>query len=524
MRFAHSIHEHTNCFALAIGAIMTAVALASPSVMETHTWSKNGPVWTRNALRLILSVVVFAPLLGPLAAKAQQCEGNIQTGCLNENAFCEVGGKSGRCTTSLPKGEKECNCVAAPPPPPPPPPTPDAAITLFIPGTSSCPSASEITPGLKEFLAQLQVTNPDIRPLCLHNGDASRLVILIWSTSVPKGSPEDQARNNSVLPSSISGDEFGVFMTQNFINLVAQMIFKQNHSIQGYPAINLTRLSLDFPGGSTIQTNVYGNDPQFTPTVDFTATTTDQLVPRLVSGQRCEPITDTTCGCKTKSSVNVSDLQEVEVVALMLIPSYFVTNSNAFLDRPGAQPGGGVGCLLYQALPDAISLPETGSTSTTNGAVRAAAVPNRNGGTNVGSPQKMKLVVTYSAVSDIDQGVAFHATNPQIEPRTPAVQISGPAAVVLRYGEPSITINYAALPADFYGTLWYTWSGDPNDQIAAPIKQTTAISFDGNGLGPGASRTQNIKVAVNDSEGSYATTTLIVTVTRGPRPRPHPSR
>jgi hypothetical protein len=477
--------------------------------MENHRSTKNGlRPWTKDALRMTLSVVGFAALLGPSAAPAQGCRGTPGVGCKMEGAKC---GSNGHCETAK-NPERECDCVVPQQPAQPP----DGAITSIVAGTT-CPSASVLISGLTQPLAQLGIANPDIREKCSDNGGTSRLAILIWMTTVASGSVADQLRNTAQLPSGISGDVFAVFMTQNLINTIAQTGFKKNTSIVGYPDIHLTRLALGFPGGNVIQTNIYGNDTQFTPTVDFTDTATDQLVSRVTpSGAQCEPVTDASCGCKTTVHSNVSDWQEAEVIVLSaaLFPVFAESNLLAYDDQPPSGQGGGAGCLVYQALPDSISFPETGVNSITNSSVRAVDLP---GGTNVGPPQKLKLVFTYSAVSEVDGGVAFHATNPKIVPRTPAVQILGPTSEFIPFEESSVTVNYSVLPTDFYGTLWYTWSGEPS---ADPTKQNTAITFSGKGLAPEQSNTQTINVAVNDSEGSYATATLEVKVTKSPPAHP----
>lgn len=472
--------------------------------METHTWAKR-------VLRLISLQVVFAILLGPRAANAQVCRGNLQTGCTNENAVCKIGGKSGRCTTpsGFPKGERECNCKVPVEPP-------DAAVTVFP--LQSCSATTEILSPLKQALAQLGITNPDVRVQCQPGAGDYRLAILIWSTTVPSGSPEDQARTTTQLPAAIANDLFAVFMTQNLIKGLAQSAFASNlGSVPGHPEIHLTGLSLNFPGGNKIQSNVYGNDSQFTPTVDFTDTITDQLVSR----QGCSPVTDPSCGCITKSSQSTNTLQEIEAIAVSVFPIFLASNIVAVADEPGGGSNSGVGCQLYQSLPDAISLPETGVLTNKNLRARAAAVPNRNGGVNANSPQKMKLVITYVSVLEADGGVGFHALAPQLEPRTPAAQIIGPSSVAVPPGT-STSINYSVLPTDFYGTSMYTWSGGPGVQIANKVKQSTAIVFSSSGMLPGASVTRTIKVQVNDSEGSEATASLNVTVSISSKPKPTP--
>lgn len=57
----------------------------------------------------------------PLAASAQECRGNINTGCTSPGARCSAGDiPHGVCTTSpLPKGEKECLCKGPAVYPPP---------------------------------------------------------------------------------------------------------------------------------------------------------------------------------------------------------------------------------------------------------------------------------------------------------------------------------------------------------------------------------------------------------------------
>jgi hypothetical protein len=463
--------------------------------------------WTNSALHLFLSVVASAALFGPIGANAQQCEANSQIGCVNANAVCEIEQKAGRCTSSAnsPKGEGECSCVVPSEPA-------EVAITALAPTPQDCSSAeSTISATLIKILGQFGIQNPDIRPNCVPaSGGSSRLVVLIWSTPVSKNSPEDQARTDAQLPNVISGDGFALFITEGLMTRLARFNLAKTPSVPGYPHIHPKSLSLDFTGGSTIKTIVHGTDDQPTPSVDFTDTVTDKLGKRITpaSGMACSPVSDPKCGCVTTSSVDTDVLGEIEVLAFLpflgIDPVVTVNDFEAPSNHPKRLTGG-AGCGFYQGLPDEIALPESNN-----------------------PPQKMKLVITYLSVSEADSGVAFHASAKSVA-RAPAVQISGPSPVSFGYGASKTSAQYTVLPmplqaSDFYGPLTFEWSGDSQYvQIADPTKQNTVISFSGgDNMRPGASITRTINARVTDSEGSTATASFNIVVSKSRRKPPKP--
>ena len=78
---------------------------------------KIAPFW------LAMSIPAMV-LIAPPTILGQPCaNGGPNVGCKSPGAVCSpvsVGtGASGRCTTNLPKGERECNCVGTPITPPP---------------------------------------------------------------------------------------------------------------------------------------------------------------------------------------------------------------------------------------------------------------------------------------------------------------------------------------------------------------------------------------------------------------------
>ncbi len=516
----------------------------------------NNHLWIKEAIRLLLSVVVLPALLGPPAAKAQ-CKAN-QNGCENEGAACQTGGGSGRCKTSGPKNERECNCVGRPQQQLDPP---IAAVTALLPGTVNC-SATAVTIKtiLRQYLVQLGIQNPDIRTLpcpSVPNGASSRLSVLIWSAIALAGTPQDLLRNKAPLPDIIANDGFAVFFADELLTELAQSTFESNGNLRvvpGYPSIHLTGISLAFPTkppGNIVQTIVSGYDDQPFPSVSFTDTISDQLVPREdANGQSCSPVTDSTCGCVTTSSQNVNTLDEIiagafgvvaavisgvlatEFPPLITLGGYFVGNDlSAALHQPTEASTKGAGCTAYQTLPDQIAFPQTGGLTTIGSSALALAAPITGGG-NV-TEQKMKLMLTYQSVNQGDSGVAFHATG-EIVPRTPAVQIVGPSFVIIYKDQTTASATYGVEPMppqaqDFYGLRMYAWSGDPNYvQISEPGagQQIATITFNGASIAPGASITQTIQAQINDSEGSFATATLSVQVTKsklkGPPRHPRP--
>jgi len=277
----------------------------------------NNHLWIKEAIRLLLSVVVLPALLGPPAAKAQ-CKAN-QNGCENEGAACQTGGGSGRCKTSGPKNERECNCVGRPQQQLDPP---IAAVTALLPGTVNC-SATAVTIKtiLRQYLVQLGIQNPDIRTLpcpSVPNGASSRLSVLIWSAIALAGTPQDLLRNKAPLPDIIANDGSPCFFADELLTELAQSTFESNGNLRvvpGYPSIHLTGISSAFPRNlraiSCRPLSPVTMTNPFLPSV-FTDTISDQLVPREdANGQSCSPVTDSTCGCVTTSSQNVNTLDEI---------------------------------------------------------------------------------------------------------------------------------------------------------------------------------------------------------------------
>ena len=78
-----------------------------------------------NRARGMLFAIAVTTCWTPLAANAQFCKGNINTGCTNPGAVCKPvmtgAGPTGHCQTpgGEPPGEKECRCEGTPIPPPP---------------------------------------------------------------------------------------------------------------------------------------------------------------------------------------------------------------------------------------------------------------------------------------------------------------------------------------------------------------------------------------------------------------------
>lgn len=82
----------------------------------TKTRANSGKQLARFWLAISISGMA---LFAPPAINAQACaNGGINVGCLSPGAACSPvdtgGGTSGRCKTSLPVGERECNCVGTP--------------------------------------------------------------------------------------------------------------------------------------------------------------------------------------------------------------------------------------------------------------------------------------------------------------------------------------------------------------------------------------------------------------------------
>jgi hypothetical protein len=412
-------------------------------------------------------------------------------------------------------------------------------------------------------LAKLGLQHPDIRPTCLDlkAGGDDTISILIWSTP-PRDTCDDQTRSAAIPPSDIVGSPFGLYITKELIAELAQAGFDNNPTLRvvpGYPSIHLTHLSVGFLDPlsvnfiktwckssfcatlnplNDIQTHIDGHDDRPTPSVDFTTTITDQLKPR----SDCSPVTDPQCGCLSASSTDVSGIDELIVAVPGIIgglvslafpytpwTDIFSGDLDAAFHQPSGNSQGGVGCTLYQNLPDEIALPQTDGIIPPKPSVAART---RTGADVVTvRPQRNKLVINYRLPQVGAQAVTFLGTT-MLKPRTPAVSIVGPSSVSIgRHG--SITSpEYAVLPVplqaqDFFGALTYAWSGNPQGaDIIAPAKQKTEISFNNPNMKPGTSVTQTITVRVTDAEGSSATASLNVRVSKlttdSPPPKPNP--
>jgi len=274
---------------------------------------------------------------------------------------------------------------------------PELVFRLY---TVDCPSDAvldKLSIGLKSKLKQLGLANPDVRPQC----QSGVVTSLVWS-SQPKNSCEDSARNVATLPSDFTTVPFGIYITKGLLAGLAQASFRDNptlRTVPGYPSIHLNSLAVHYldkngiqgfeamcrisnscPKNLTLTANnvvtlVNGHDDRPTPSVDFKLTVIDELKPRITGdNQVCHPMFDPTCGCGSFSWTNVSELDEILAIPGLIaglvsvdfpMAGVFETltgDINAFVDHPGGGGQGGVGCSVYQSLPDEIALPQTGHT------------------------------------------------------------------------------------------------------------------------------------------------------------------
>jgi hypothetical protein len=522
-------------------------------------------VWIRivqGLARIVAIVLIAIAWQGSLWAQVAACQ--KQCTSLSPEAPCTaVHGDPNKYSSCVAKCQKECtDCVPDPVRSQPP-----LALRLYAGNCPSGEALDNISGVLITKLAKLGLQHPDIRPTCLDlkAGGDDTISILIWSTP-PRDACDDQTRSAAIPPSDIVGSLFGLYITKELIAELAQAGFDNNSTLQvvpGYPSIHLTHLSVGFLDPNSvslikfwckasfcatlnplhdIQTYINGHDDRTTPSADFTTTITDQLTPRSHGLNECTPVTDPNCGCLSASHTDVSDIDELIIAvpgiiagaASLALPipqvvNLFTNDLDAAFHQPGGGSQGGVGCTLYQSLPDEIALPQTGGIIPPKPSVAART---RTGADVVTvRPQRNKLVINYRLPQVGAQAVTFLGTT-MLKPRTPAVSIVGPSSVSIgRHG--SITSpEYAVLPVplqaqDFFGARTYAWSGNPQGaDIIAPAKQKTEISFNNPNMKPGTSVTQTITVRVTDAEGSSATASLNVRVSKlttdSPPPKPNP--
>jgi hypothetical protein len=527
--------------------------------MSCSVWIRFVQGLARFVALVLIAIAWHSSLWAQVAVCQKQC-----TSLSPEAACSALHSDPNRYSSCVAKCQKECtDCVPDPARSQPP-----LALNLYAVDCPSGEALDNISGVLITKLAKIGLQHPDIRrPTCLDQkaGGDSTIHILIWSTP-PRDACDDQTRSAAIPPSDIAGSPFGLYITKELITELAQSGFDNDpslHVVPGYPSIHLTHLSVGFLDRNSvnaikfwckssfcatldplhdIQTHINGHDDRTTPSADFTTTITDQLTPR----SDCTPVTNPQCGCLSASYTDVSDIDKLIIavpgllaglvsLALPITPwtDIFSGDLDAAFHQPSGNSQGGVGCTLYQNLPDEIALPQAGGIIPPKPSIAART---RTGADVVTvRPQRNKLVITYPVSPQVgEQAVTFRG-GIALTPRTPMVNIVGPSSVLIGRHGSSTSAEYAVLPVplqaqDFFGALTYAWSGDTRGVgIDAPAKQKTEISFNSDpNMKPGTSVTQTITVRVTDAEGSSATASLNVRVSKlttdpsPPKPNPLP--
>ena len=199
----------------------------------------------------------------------------------------------------------------------------------------------------------------------------------------------------------------------------------------------------------------------------------------------------------------------VFVPVLIPLPAFVIWTDLHDLSRPDNPSNGGVGCRLVEALPDQISLPQTGGlVGTTSTTVMARSV---NPGDLIPQMKKQKLVIPYNQPRVDDRGIMTSAFV-SIADRVPAVSITGPRSLFLDSNQSSTYGYFGAHNEDFYGGKAFVWTGDSNVTISSPNSPSTKITFQRGNARPGDQLDRTISVRVTDVEGSTATAAVVVTV------------
>jgi len=331
---------------------------------------------------------------------------------------------------------------------------------------------------------------------------------------VQPGSCDDLARQSAQIPSDIAFGSttipaFGVYINADLIRRLAQQAFDdlpKTLATNGFASddgpIHLTSLSVDFKQPdithpNIIRTYINGYTDQTWPAIHFTTYLTDELLP----GKQCT----------THSDTETSIVDEIAATLLAVItaavPILLSGVLDALFNQPNTPNQGGVGCGVYDALPDEIPLSQTGGILPPI-PVLARRVSARLVPPNVGTrPQRKKFVITYKQPRVDDRGLLV-AGDLMLQDRTPRVEIVGPSSLAVDVNAPATFGFYGAEAHDFFGDLSFNWSGNANP----PNAKATKIFFERGTAKPGSTFERTITVRVTDQEGSTATASLTVSI------------
>jgi hypothetical protein len=218
-------------------------------------------------------------------------------------------------------------------------------------------------------------------------------------------------------------------------------------------------------------------------------------------------------------------------LGLWFPPAWLVSAGNlSALNQPSSASQKGVGCSLYQLLPDEVALPQRGAIKGVSPAFASQAQPGCGGSLRLLHGQKLKI--TYDVIpqtlqqtlsvgvgigdSVVAQGLRLGSNSACFAERNPVIKIGGPAVLFVDSTSPKVTGNYGVdmvpLQAkDFFGALSFAWSIDSGAQLTTS-SQTVPITFARGNAKPGTTKVHQLKVVATDSEGSTATATFAVRV------------
>jgi hypothetical protein len=309
---------------------------------------------------------------------------------------------------------------------------------------------------------------------------------------------------------------FGIYVNASPIVTLAQRTFAAlphtldvNGAPNSYGPIHLTDIAVSFPStddvskgvNNFIKTYVNGYDTQVWPPVHFTTTLSDTLGLNDDTDPAC-PERQCQSAPPQISYSGVDILSDVLVTFFTVAFPYLLLRAIlALLNLPNAAgQAGGVGCGVYDALPEEIPLPFSRP-------VFEAGLARFGVGGGV-QPHPQKIHLCYTKARADSRGLLVSAIE-EVRDRTPSAEILGPDSLVIDLTGTTTFGSYSVEAFDFFGDLSFTWSGGSPERLHA---QNTDIIFSRGNAKPGETLQQSISVRVTDSEGSTVTASITVSI------------
>ena len=386
---------------------------------------------------------------------------------------------------------------APPPPPPPPPPvsTPDLGIQLAI-----CLS-DEMNANLVSAVRQAFGSNADVRTACINNSQR----VGIWLRPVVN-TQDNEARNRGMERLNIigAGESLAFFINSALVRRQAFDTWNdpiktpKRRNGDGDPdpdgPIHLTAFSVDFESPNKVVTRINGFDERPWPDVDFVLKITDTL--SVAGGEvRSDPQRDLDVDTSWLNFLTGLFLLVLPPLGIVFLVQRIIVGSR---DAPDANAGAGGG--VPAMIPQEILI-----------------------------PAGLKVVASYTRL-EVFPGAIVAGGTFDVEPRSPAVTITGPSQISVTEGTTSVTRSYTLHTDDlrppFYEVIltnfaanvtgttiprpMIKWSGD--GVALRPSDETTGFRFNLAGAQVGDVVTRRVAVLVVDTDGLSASAELIVRI------------